>query len=186
MASVYDRAKAVEYALYWAIRRNADFPDYSGAGGGGDCTNFVSQCMLAGGWTMNPQVPNLKRHHYTTASSTSRHGSQNWWCDGYSSAVNWAVADAFAKYLVNSGRGTVVTRNALARGDIAGVKGPDGRFLHLLLVTHVIARNTPTAEGHRTNVYVASHSRDYLLKDLHGIEMSYGNLEYWKVATLIP
>ena len=47
----FNRQRAVEYALRWALGRNPMFPDYSGHGHGGDCTNFVSQAMLAGGWT---------------------------------------------------------------------------------------------------------------------------------------
>lgn len=47
----YDRLHAQEYALAFALKRNALFPDYTGIGG--DCTNFVSQCLLAGCCEMN-------------------------------------------------------------------------------------------------------------------------------------
>lgn len=42
----YDRAQAVAYARRWALSRNPLFYDFTGIGG--DCTNFVSQCLLAG------------------------------------------------------------------------------------------------------------------------------------------
>jgi hypothetical protein len=48
----YNRARAVEYAKRWALSRNPLFYDFTG--GGGNCTNFVSQCMLAGSLVMNP------------------------------------------------------------------------------------------------------------------------------------
>ena len=47
----YNRARAVEYARAWALRRNPLFIDFTGIGG--NCTNFVSQCVLAGSCTMN-------------------------------------------------------------------------------------------------------------------------------------
>ena len=39
----YNRARAVEYAQRWALSRNPLFYDFTG--GGGNCTNFVSQCL---------------------------------------------------------------------------------------------------------------------------------------------
>ena len=47
----YMRENAVDYAHYWAYLRNPDFFNFTGFGG--DCTNFVSQCLLAGGAVMN-------------------------------------------------------------------------------------------------------------------------------------
>ncbi len=48
----YNRDRAVEYARRWALSRNPLFYDFTG--GGGNCTNFVSQCVLAGALVMNP------------------------------------------------------------------------------------------------------------------------------------
>jgi len=47
----YQRKKAIDYANRWAYFRNPDFFDFSEIGG--DCTNFASQCLLAGGAAMN-------------------------------------------------------------------------------------------------------------------------------------
>ena len=47
----YIRERAVEYASKWAFSRNPLFYDYTGIGG--NCTNFVSQCLYAGSCTMN-------------------------------------------------------------------------------------------------------------------------------------
>ena len=47
----YNRERAVEYAKKWALSRNPLFTDFTG--GGGDCTNFVSQCVFAGCGVMN-------------------------------------------------------------------------------------------------------------------------------------
>lgn len=48
----YNRERALEYARRWALSRNPLFYDFTG--GGGNCTNFVSQCLLAGSLYMNP------------------------------------------------------------------------------------------------------------------------------------
>jgi len=47
----YDRAAAVRYAARWAFSRNPAWPDFTHLGG--DCANFVSQCLSAGGLPMN-------------------------------------------------------------------------------------------------------------------------------------
>ena len=42
---LYDREAAVAYARRWVGERSGDWPDYSR--NGGNCQNFVSQCLLA-------------------------------------------------------------------------------------------------------------------------------------------
>lgn len=48
---IYDRRRAFEYAKSWAFSRNPLFTDFTGIGG--NCTNFVSQALFAGGCVMN-------------------------------------------------------------------------------------------------------------------------------------
>ena len=47
----YDRMKAVLYAEKYALSQNALFGDFRDIGG--NCTNFVSQCIFAGSCQMN-------------------------------------------------------------------------------------------------------------------------------------
>lgn len=47
----YNRERAVKYAKRWALERNPLFIDFTEIGG--NCTNFVSQAILAGSCTMN-------------------------------------------------------------------------------------------------------------------------------------
>lgn len=47
----YDRNLAVNYAREWAYKRNPKYYDFSSIGG--DCTNFVSQCIFSGCSVMN-------------------------------------------------------------------------------------------------------------------------------------
>ena len=48
---VYRRDLAVEYATVWSFGRNPIYYDFENLGG--DCTNFVSQCIFAGCGVMN-------------------------------------------------------------------------------------------------------------------------------------
>ena len=47
----YNRLPAVQYARRWAFRRNPAYYNFNEIGG--DCTNFVSQCLYAGGIQMS-------------------------------------------------------------------------------------------------------------------------------------
>ena len=48
---MFSREKCVEYALKYAYTYNDKFYNFTYLGG--DCTNFVSQCMFYGGFNMN-------------------------------------------------------------------------------------------------------------------------------------
>lgn len=48
---MYSRQKVYEYAKKWAYGRNPKYYNYDMVGG--DCTNFVSQCIFAGLGQMN-------------------------------------------------------------------------------------------------------------------------------------
>ena len=47
----YEREKALAYAERYAFSQNEIFGDFRGIGG--NCTNFVSQCVYAGSCKMN-------------------------------------------------------------------------------------------------------------------------------------
>lgn len=49
LISSYNPEKAIAYAQKWAYSRNPIYSDYSDLGG--DCANFVSQCLIAGGFS---------------------------------------------------------------------------------------------------------------------------------------
>ncbi|MFI1001275.1 amidase domain-containing protein [Streptomyces galbus] len=52
--TTYDYKAMAAYAeKYWNVY-NKDYPDFNGHGAGGDCTNFVSQSLKAGGWKHVP------------------------------------------------------------------------------------------------------------------------------------
>lgn len=89
--SSYDRSLAVDYAYSYAYNFNSSYPDWSEYGG--DCANFVSQCLYAGGKSM-VGTPG------TAASATN---FANWFSFGTSANTNnvsstWRGADAFKHY----------------------------------------------------------------------------------------
>ena len=47
----YDKNSALDYAMRWANSRNPVFYNFDNLGG--DCTNFVSQCIFSGAKIMN-------------------------------------------------------------------------------------------------------------------------------------
>ena len=47
----YNREQAIDYAKKWAYKRNPRYYNYDPLGG--DCTNFISQCVYAGSKVMN-------------------------------------------------------------------------------------------------------------------------------------
>jgi GH25 family lysozyme M1 (1,4-beta-N-acetylmuramidase)/uncharacterized protein YraI len=48
--NIFSPEGSVGYAEYWWNKRNSHYSDYSNVGG--DCANFVSQCLIAGGLTL--------------------------------------------------------------------------------------------------------------------------------------
>ena len=99
----YNRAKAIEYAHKWAYGRNPNYYNFDGIGG--DCTNFVSQCLYAGGAKMN-YTPDIGWFYI---SSQKR-------------AAAWTGVEYLYKFLVNNkGVGPYATHRSLEEalpGDI--------------------------------------------------------------------
>lgn len=83
----YSPKKAVEYAIKYALNYNTSYPSYKGSGG--DCANFISQALHAGG---KPMVGN------NAASMKSWFcWSRNKW-DVKSISSTWRGANAFSVY----------------------------------------------------------------------------------------
>ena len=135
----YDRNRAVEYAHQWAFRRNTRYLDFSNLGG--DCTNFISQCLLAGGAEMN----------YTK--------DLGWY---YNSANDRAPAWAGVPYLYQFLTGSHktgpkandVSINDIDIGDIVQLSFDGETFSHSLIV--VAAGNPRTYD----TILIATHTDD--------------------------
>ena len=130
----YDALEAVKYAeRYWNDHHFA-YPVFAN-----DCTNFISQCLYAGGAKMHGE------------SRTS-----GWWIRNGSWSYSWTTAHALYLYLkhAKSGlRGVFVSDpRELLLGDIIcyDFEG-DGRFNHTTIVVNKNAEGEPFVNAHTTN-----------------------------------
>ena len=74
----YDKDSATSYARSWAFSRNSQYRDFSSnTNDGGDCTNFGSQVLRAGGLT-------------NTGTSTT--SDQSWFYNSTTQSQTWTVA----------------------------------------------------------------------------------------------
>ncbi len=123
----YLRERAVEYALRWALSRNPLFLDFTGQGG--DCTNFVSQCILAGSCVMNDTLD----FGWYFFSPTNR-------------APAWTGVRYFYEFLTgdpefareNGGAGPFgreVMTQQLMLGDVVQLANAEGVYYHTLIIT---------------------------------------------------
>jgi hypothetical protein len=98
----YSTSPALAYMRQWLWGYNPDYRKFAGVGG--DCTNFVSQVLRAGGWA---DVSGF----YTSDSA--------WWYNWTNQSYTWAGAQNLYNYINQSGRATFAasTRDMLA-GDI--------------------------------------------------------------------
>ena len=121
----YDRAAAVAYARRWALDRNPAYYDFEQIGG--DCTNFVSQCLFAGAGVMN----------YTR--------DVGWYYRSLSDrAAAWSGVEYLYRFLVSNKTAgpaaCVVSQGKAQRGDVVQLGREDGTFYHTLLLTEVSPR----------------------------------------------
>lgn len=138
----YNRQHALEYAVRWAFDRNPRFYDFKGIGG--DCTNFVSQCIYAGCCQMN-YTPDVG-WYYNSVNDR---------------AAAWTGVEYFYNFITtNNGEGPfghVVRINDLQIGDVIQLGNEEGRFYHTLLVTDMT----------RLSYFVSAHEDDALDRNLN-------------------
>lgn len=97
VSRVYDRDAAVAYATQWSLKRNPDWPIYDEWGG--NCNNFTSQCLFAGGVPMDHQgQAQWKWYDERWDRSETASGRSD----------SWASVNAFYRYAAaNIGHGLV-------------------------------------------------------------------------------
>lgn len=131
----YDRRKAIQYAERWWNDYNPAYQKFTD-----DCTNYISQCLRAGGAPMRG---------FSNRSS-------GWWYDGESWSYSWSVAHSFRWYLGTSKVGLRATEvqdpRELQLGDIIcyDFEG-DGRFNHSTIITAKDAYGMPLVNAHTSN-----------------------------------
>ncbi|MEU7065659.1 amidase domain-containing protein [Streptomyces sp. NPDC046161] len=155
----YDYAAMASYAeKYWS-NYNPSYRKFTGAGG--DCTNFISQALKAGGWKAVP-------------GSTSDY--RNWWYDGTRQSDSWVGANEWAWFTLSNQRAANLANVYQTDvGDIVQVDfNRDGSKDHSMMVTYRSSAGMPYLTYHSTNTY---------RKSLASIIASYPNAVYYAYRT---
>ena len=141
----YLRERAVAYARKYALERNPLFYTFEGIGG--NCTNFVSQCVLAGSCTMN-YTP-IYGWYYLSLNRRS---------------ASWSGVEYFYNFMTtNSGVGpfgAVVDISLAQIGDAIQLKNPEGIFYHTLLISKI----------ENGEIFICANSNDALDRPLSSYE----------------
>lgn len=127
----YDRQGALDYADAYAMERNLDWADYSFVGG--NCQNYVSQCLLAGGIPMDTAGDAVWKWYGSTPSSSTR-------AEGRS--PSWTGVGSFLRYaLDNDGFGLVAQVDAPygsgQPGDLIQM-GTEGVWRHVVIIRALV------------------------------------------------
>lgn len=153
----YDRARAVAYARKWAFDRNPVFFDFTGRGG--NCTNFISQCIFAGCCQMN-FTPDFGWYYISpeerAAAWTGVEFFYNFITDN---ASGEGVGDGLGPF------GREVRNRLLLPGDVIQLGRNDGDYYHTLLVvgygrrTYLVAAQSDDAFNRPLSSYNYSRIR---------------------------
>ena len=145
----YDRERAVAYAKKWALTRNPLFYDFADVGG--DCTNFVSQCIFAGCGIMN-YTPTFGWYYVSPIDR----------------APAWSGVEELYSFLTetpefreeNGGVGPYAVDARSVRsievGDVIQLQNKEGGFYHTLIITGFSDRD----------ILVSAHTNDALDRPL--------------------
>ncbi len=136
----FDKESAVIYARKHALKYNPDFMSFKGLGG--DCTNYISQCLLAGGGVMN-----YSNNGWFYVDSNNR--APSW--TGVNFLTNFLLANKTPGFRVE-----IIKKENLQIGDIVQIRQNPNRFNHTMIVT----------KAYGGKVFVSAHSNDCLDKSL--------------------
>ena len=141
MIKPYDRISALDYALKYALAPNPNYYHFGGIGG--DCTNFVSQCVYAGSKIMN--FDKYNGWYYISSSSRS---------------PSWTSVNFFQNFILNNNSigpfGKKVEKSELEVGDIIQLR-QQNVFNHSLFVTKI----------ENNQIYISSHSSNELNRPIN-------------------
>ncbi len=139
-SSPYLREKAVQYAEQWWNESNPRFLSFEV-----DCTNYVSQCLFAGGAPMNYTGRRESGWWYKGMVN----GSEGW-------SYSWAVSNSMERLLTSSTTGlrAVAVKHAsdLQLGDVIAYDWDgDGHYQHNTIVTAFDKNGMPLVNAHTNN-----------------------------------
>ncbi|MFF3272672.1 amidase domain-containing protein [Streptomyces chrestomyceticus] len=130
-------AMAAYSEKYWR-NYNPEFRKFNAAGG--DCTNFLSQALKAGGWK-------------TEGGSASDY--RKWWYDANHQSDSWVGANEWSWYALNSKRVTSLSNvYQMDVGDVMQMDfDGDGSKDHSMMTTYRSSYGVPYLTYHSTNTY---------------------------------
>lgn len=136
----YNGNDAAVYAKRWALSRNPKYYNFDGIGG--DCTNFVSQCLYAGAKVMN-ETPIYGWYYHSPSERTA----------------SWTGVEYLFDFLSNNRTigpfGHLAKEAELIPGDVIQLGQSNGRFYHSLIVLDIYPE-----------ILVAAHTDDSLNRPL--------------------
>lgn len=150
----YNREAAVQYALKWALNRNPKYYNYDKIGG--DCTNFISQCLFAGTGQMN-------------------YRKNNWYYkDANNKSPSWTGVEFLYNFLVTNKyegpKGKVISKEELELGDLIQLSFNGVVYGHTLIVTKISGKD----------IFVCAHSIDAKNRNLDSY--NYQKVRYIKIT----
>ncbi len=135
----YNRNLAIKYAKKWAYKRNPKYYNYDKIGG--DCTNFISQCIYGGSKQMN--YDKINGWYYIDANNKS---------------PSWTGVEFLYNFLTSNKQngpvGKEISINEIDLADIAQLSFDGKTFSHTLLIGNIENKNT--LDG----IYTSSHTFD--------------------------
>ena len=146
----YNRENAVAYARKYAFSQNSQFGNFAGIGG--NCTNFVSQCIFAGGCEMNYK-PTFGWYYISLDERSP----------------SWTGVEYFYNFITENADvgpfGRVVTRDELELGDVIQLGREAEGYYHTLIVVGfdsddvLVAAQTDNAYARPLSTYTYDFSR---------------------------
>lgn len=154
----YNRENVINYALKYALQKNPEYFDYTNQGG--NCTNYISQCVYAGAPKM--QV-NANGWYYFSPANTS---------------VSWANVEPFYNFITsNAGEGPFAKESPLNMcevGDIIQLKFYNKSvYSHALVVTKI---ESLTPRG----IFVCANTRD-----VKNVPLSFYNVKEYRLLHIL-
>lgn len=123
----YNREYAVAYARRWALMRNPLFIDFTGIGG--NCTNFVSQCLLAGSSVMD-FTPTFGWYYRSPEDRAPAWSGVEQLYDFLTGSGDFANMQPQGPYGMQA-----QNRNQVEVGDVVQLANSEGDFYHTLIIS---------------------------------------------------
>ena len=149
MLKKYDKISAVNYALKWGLKRNPNYYNFDPLGG--DCTNFVSQCVYAGSLVMN-------------------YSPYGWYYNSVNDrAPSWTGVEFFYNFLTsNTASGPFaipVNSFEVDIGDVIILERLNGEKFHTLLISEIV----------ENEIFVCSHTRNAVNLSINSFSFAKAN-----------